>query len=232
MMQAAILCGGLATRLRPLTEKIPKAMILVSGKPFLEHQIMLLRKNGVKDIVLCIGHLAESIEYYFKDGSQYGVKIGYSREEAPLGTGGALKNAGNLLADEFIVVYGDVYLPIDYGKAWEYFKRKGKPALTVVYRNSDKYDISNMDVVGGLVTKYEKEGGEKLTYIDAGVSILSESVLDLLPEGKSSLEREVFPKLIQDKELLAYETKQRFYEIGSPGGLSEFKASEHARLWI
>lgn len=229
-MQAAILCGGLATRLRPLTEKIPKSMIAISGRPFLEHQINLLTGKGVDDIVLCAGYLGDEIEDYFKDGRKLGVALSYSREDEPLGTGGALKNAESLLADEFIVVYGDVYLPIDYQNAWMYFREREKPALTVVYQNFDEYDTSNMDVSGGLVKKYVKKGGDDLTFIDAGVSILSKKILELLPPGKTSLEESVFPRLIKEGELLAYETKQRFYEIGSPKGLREFKDSEYARL--
>lgn len=229
-MQAVILCGGLATRLRPLTEKIPKSMIKISGKPFLEHQINLLRKNDVDDIVLCVCYLAETIEEYFGNGRKLGVPIRYSREDEPLGTGGALRNAESLLDSEFIVVYGDVYLPINYRKVWDYFIEREKPALTVVYQNFDEYDTSNMDVSGGLVKKYVKKDGDDLTYIDAGVSILSKKILEFLPAGKTSLEEAVFPKLIKEGDLLAYETKQRFYEIGSSRGLEEFKSCEHARL--
>ena len=118
-MQIAVLCGGQATRLYPITKTIPKSMVLVAGKPFLEHQIYLFKKNKIFDIVLCAGFLADQIEEYFGNGKKFGVNIKYSVEKEKLDTGGALKNAIHLLDDQFFIIYGDSYLTIDYRPIYE-----------------------------------------------------------------------------------------------------------------
>ena len=224
-MQMVVLAGGLATRLEPLIQKIPKSMLLIHGKPFLEYQLDLLKQKGILDIVLCIGHLGQQIRDYFKDGKEFGVQIRYSEEkERLLGTGGALKKAQNLLEPEFFVMYGDSYLPIDYFKVFSYFKKFNKSGLVVVYKNFNRYDKSNVILENNLIKVYDKKKREKdMIYIDAGVSILKKEVFDIIPENQFvSLER-VFQDLIKRKELLAFETEERFYEIGSIAGLKEFK---------
>src|SRR5690348_17236437 len=133
-MQMAILAGGLATRLRPITETIPKSMVPVQGKPFLEHQIALVRAHGVTDLVLCVGHLYQPIEAYFGDGSRFGLRIRYSVEaDRLLGTGGALKQAEPLLEDRFFLMYGDSYLLYDYAEVMA--RARDHEALMVVYHN-------------------------------------------------------------------------------------------------
>jgi len=220
-MQVAILCGGLATRLRPLTGRIPKSMIEIKGKPFLEHQIGLLKENGLTDVVLCVGYLADSIKSYFDTGKAFGVAIQYSEEEEPLGTGGALKNAKGMLEDEFFVLYGDSYLPIDYREVWHHFKKFNKLGLMTVYKNCGRLEPSTIFIQNGFVTEFNKENPKKeMAHMEFGLNILKKEVLDLV--GKTVFPiGDYFNVLIAKKQLLALEVNQRFYEIGSPEGLRE-----------
>lgn len=225
MMQAVILAGGLGTRLKPLTEEIPKSMIQIQGKPFLEHQLNLLRQGGISDIVLCVGYLGEKIKEYFGDGKEFGVKIKYSEEtEKLLGTAGALENARDLLDDTFFATYGDAYLILDYRGVMGYFKKFNKLGLMVVLKNFDRYDKSNVVVEGDLIKVYDKQRrAPDMVYIDFGVSVLRKKALDLVPKGKVIDLGEFYHELIRRKELLAFETQQRFYEVGSQNGLEEFE---------
>ena len=221
-MQAVILAGGLATRLRPLSEKNPKSMVLVNKKPFLEYQLDLFKRSGVFDVLLCVGHLGDSIEEYFGDGKKFGVNLTYSRERKRLlGTAGALKNAEKLLEKEFFLIYGDSYLPMNYREPLKLFHSLDKMGLNVVYKNHDKYEKSNMAVKDALVVKYSKDRGKDLMYIDAGLSIFKKRVLELIPSNQVFQLTEVFNELIRKRELLAFETKRRFYQIGSFEGLEE-----------
>ena len=176
-MQAVIFCGGLAKRLRPLTEKIPKSMIEINGKPFLEYQIEILRKNNIKDILLCIGFLGEQIKEYFGDGEKLGVDIKYSEEkEKLLGTGGALKNAMYLLEEKFFTMYGDSFLLFNFKNAYRYFNNFNKMGLMVVYRNCNQFGLSNVKVRGNYVTNYYTgKNKRRLVYIDYGLSIFKKS---------------------------------------------------------
>lgn len=223
-MQVVILAGGLATRLRPLTANIPKSMVRIKGKPFLEYQLELLRSNGLSDIVLCVGYLSDQIKEYFRDGKDFEVKIEYSEEKELLDTGGALKNAEELLEEKFFVMYGDSYLPFDYNGAARYFEKFNKKGLMVVYKNYNKYDKSNVVIKNNLVVEYDKKKQSRnMIYIDYGVSILRKKVLDGYPKGKAFSLEMLFKKLILEKELLAFETKIPFYEIGSFEGLRRFE---------
>jgi MurNAc alpha-1-phosphate uridylyltransferase len=224
-MQVAILAGGLATRLRPLTTTTPKSMILVYGKPFLEYQLEFLKQDGIKDIVLCVGYLKEKIESYFGNGSQFGVHIQYSVEERSLlGTAGALRNALDLLDDTFFVMYGDSYLFLNFNEIWRYFHQFEKSALMVVYKNENRYDRSNVSINGNFVQNYNKtEPTPDMEYIDYGVSLLRKKVLESIPENEYYPLETVFSSLIAHQELLSYPTNQRFYEIGSKEGLKEFQ---------
>ena len=224
-MQVVILAGGAATRLRPLTETVPKSMLPVSGKPFLEHQIALLRSHGISNIVLCVGYLAHMIMDYFEDGSKFGVRLVYSQEgELLLGTGGAVRNAAPLLEEDFAVTYGDSYLMIDYSDLFRTFRDSGLPATMVVYRNEDRWDRSNVVVEGGKVAFYNKgERPPNTVYIDAGLSVFRKQTLCLLPsENPVGLDR-LLHDLTKLNLLGAYETQQRFYEIGSFSGLQELR---------
>lgn len=223
-MQAVILAGGLGIRLRPLTDGIPKPMVLIHGKPFLEYQIELLRRHGIGSIVLCVGHLGHMVKEHFGDGSRFGVDIRYSEEgERLLGTAGALKRAEPLLDDEFFLIYGDSYLLLDYAAVMAYFLRQDRLALMVTYRNENRYERSNVAAADGFVKVYDKERQTpEMVYINYGVSVLrKEALLYVPPRGVYSQE-ELYGRFIQERQLLAYETDQRFYEVGSPDGLAEF----------
>ncbi len=218
-MQAVILAGGLGTRLWPLTKEVPKPMVPVAGKPYLERQLQLLAVQGIRDIVLLTGYLGEQIEQYFADGSGLGLSVRYSRERQSVGTGGALRDARALLDENFLVIYGDSYLPIDYACVLSGLR---SPGLVVVFR--DRMGITNVPPnialdADGMVTRYDKiaRNDSDLRYIEAGVLALRREVLDLIPgEGTVSLEQQIFPVLIARRQLAGYVTTQRFYDIGTP----------------
>jgi NDP-sugar pyrophosphorylase family protein len=223
-MQVVILAGGLATRLGHLTKDLPKSLVEMQGRPFLEYQLDLLRRAGIRNIVLCVGHLGRQIEGYFGDGQKHGVSIRYSYEDTPLGTAGALKNAVSMLGDVFCCMYGDSYLSVDFPAVMRYFEAHDKLALMTVFENHDRFDKSNTAVKGNLVSKYDKQKkNREMFYIDYGVSVFRKRVLDMVPDGRFYSLEDLFPRLIALKELIAYEVTERFYEIGSPQGLRDFK---------
>lgn len=224
-MQIVILCGGLATRIKPITKKIPKSMVLIQGKPFLWHQINLLKKNGIYDIVLCIGYKGEQIEKYFGGGGKFGVNIQYSKDgKKLLGTGGAIKKAEPLLEDIFLTMYGDSYLPFDFQKAIDFFKKSNTMGLMAVFKNTDWHESSNVEVGNNLVKSYSKKRKTKeMKYLDYGLSIFKKEALQYIPKNKFYDLSELHKTVVKKKELLAYIAKQRPCEIGSFKGLEEFK---------
>lgn len=224
-MQLVILAGGLGTRLGPLTAQTPKSLVPVLGKPFLEHQIQLVRRAGIKRLVLCIGHYGEQIVKRFGDGSAYSVEIAYSREgDELLGTGGALKNAEGLLDDAFMMMWGDSYLLLDYADIWRTFQNQDLPAMMVVYRNQNKRVPSNVVVVQGKVTVYDKWSQDPAKeFIDEGLTCLRKEVLQRVPADQPFAIEQVFQELAAEGNLAAYETSQPFYEVGSPEGIAELE---------
>jgi NDP-sugar pyrophosphorylase family protein len=224
-MQCVILAGGLATRLGQITETIPKSMVRIHCRPFLEYQIELLKRNGIRDIVLCVGHLSEKIEQYFEDGSRFDVEIRYSREEKGLlGTGGAVKNAERLLDSEFFLMYGDSYLPIDFAKVLRYFKTRGISACMTVFRNRSLYEKSNVLFKAGIVEVYDKKTWRpEMEYIDYGLIIVTREVLSRIPPGVPFDLADLLSELARHRQLYGYEVYDRFYEIGSIGGLQDFE---------
>ena len=224
-ISVAILAGGLATRLRPITEKIPKSLVPVAGKPFLAHQLELLRSRGIHRAVLCVGYLGEMVRRDFGDGEKYGVKLDYSLDgEKLLGTGGAIKRALPLLGDEFFVLYGDSYLPVEYAPIAEFFQRSGKLGCMTVYRNEGKYDTSNVVFAGGEIKVYDKKAKlPEMRHIDYGLSLFKRSAFDAFPASQPFDLADVMGKLVREKQLAGYEVRERFYEIGSPAGLAELE---------
>ena len=224
-MQVVILVGGLATRLRPLTNKMPKSLIQIRGKNFLEYQLDFLKKGGVKNVILCVGYLGDEIKSFFGNGKRFGINIKYSYEsQYLLGTAGALRNAKDLLEDEFFVMYGDSYLFLDFIAIKSYFKRFNNLGLMVVYKNYDRYDTSNVAIEDNLVKRYGKRQRAKdVVYIDYGASILKKKAMELVPKNQAYSLEELFTELIKQEELLAYKVNKRFYQIGSHEGLAEFK---------
>jgi len=224
-MQMVILAGGLATRLRPLTLKLPKSMLQIKGRPFLEYQLELLKEYEIKDILLCVGYKGELIKNHFGDGRKFGVNLSYSFDgDKLLGTAGALKKARKLLGENFFLMYGDSYLPYDYQEIERHFRDSVKLSLMVAYRNQNRFDKSNLLIQDGMIKLYDKTlQGENLEYIDAGLSILKKEVLNLVPEEEPYDLEELYRTLISEEEMSAFEVKQRFYQIGSFEGFEEFK---------
>jgi NDP-sugar pyrophosphorylase family protein len=221
----AILAGGLATRLRPITEKTPKSLVPVAGRPFLAHQLEMLHARGIRRVVLCIGHLGEMIQRDFGDEA-FGVKLDYSFDgEKLLGTGGAIKRALPKLGREFFVLYGDSYLPVQYAPVAETFHRSGKLGLMTVYRNEGKYDASNVVFRDGEIMVYDKKAKlPEMRHIDYGLSLFKSSVFAAYPAEEKFDLAEVMGKLVREKQLAGYEVPERFYEMGSPAGLAELEA--------
>jgi NDP-sugar pyrophosphorylase family protein len=224
-MQMVIICGGLGTRLGHLTKYTPKSMIPIEGKPFLEYQIENLKKQSITDIVLCVGYLSEKIEEYFANGDKFGVNIKYSFDkEKPLGQIGAVKNAETLLKETFFIMYGDSYISADLHKLHNLFMQHDKPALMVVYKNNDKYDRSNVIFQDNMVIGYgEKDRTRDMIYIDYGTSVLRKKALEIVPKDNLYSTEQFFSELVKKHELLAYESQERFYHIGNPEALEEFR---------
>ena len=221
----AILAGGLATRLRPITEKIPKSLVPVAGKPFLAHQLALLHARGIRRVVLCVGYLGEMIQHDFGHGSAFGLQLEYSFDGPQLlGTGGAVKQALPLLGDEFFVLYGDSYLPVEYRSVAEFFRRSGKLGCMTVYRNEGRYDTSNVVFGAGEIAVYDKKNRKpEMRHIDYGLSLFKASVFNSYPPNQPFDLAAVMGKLVQEKQLAGYEVHERFYEMGSPAGLAELE---------
>ena len=224
-MQAAILAGGLGTRLRPLTEKVPKAMIPVDGRPFLEYEVALLKENKIDDLVLCLGYLGEQVEEHFGDGKKFGVKIRYSYDgKELLGPIGGLKSAEPLLGSRFFVTYGDAYLRMDYAGMMEALRLSGRLAAMAVYRNEGRFGKSDVVAEGGLVTAYDKKRMlPGMAWVNFGVSAMKKRALAGVRPGESCDEESFYGGLVKRGQLLAYETFERFYEIGSERSLDEFR---------
>lgn len=219
----AILAGGLSTRLRPATDKTPKSLLPVAGEPFLIHQMRLLHSRGLRRIVLCVGYLGEMIKAEVGDGSSLGLQIAYSFDRPTLlGTGGALKHALPRLGGQFLVMYGDSYMPIDYSAIVEAFVLSKKPALMTVFENENRWDASNVWFEAGEIHRYDKKlCTAEMRYIDYGIAVLSAEVFASFPNDQAFDLADVYSRLVSEKQMAAYEVKQRFYEIGSREGLAE-----------
>ena len=221
-----ILAGGLATRLRPITEKIPKSLVSVAGEPFLAHQLRLLHSRGVRKAVMCVGYLGEMIEQEVGDGAAFGIELRYSFDGPKLlGTGGALRQALPMLGEEFFVLYGDSYLPIDYAAVLETFHASGQPGLMTVFRNEGAWDTSNVHFENGRIVRYDKrERSPEMRHIDYGLGVFRSSVFAERPAGEAFDLADVQRGLVAKDALAGHEVFQRFYEMGSHSGLAELEA--------
>ena len=223
MPALALLTGGLATRLRPHTLKVPKALINVAGEPFIAHQLRLLRRERVSRVVLCLGYLGEQIEAFVGDGSQFGVAVDYCYDGPKfLGTGGALRNALPHLGPEFLVMYGDTWLDTAFAPIVAAFYNSGKPALMTVFRNEGRWDVSNVWYENGVIQRYDKvERVPQMQHIDWGLSVVKANLLARQPADTSFDLAKIYAELSRRDQLAGYEVTTRFYEIGSPNGLCE-----------
>jgi N-acetyl-alpha-D-muramate 1-phosphate uridylyltransferase len=223
MLPVVILAGGLATRLRPLTDTIPKALVELNGKPFVEHQLLLLRERGVTRVVFCLGYRAEQIRECVGNGLRFGLQIDYSLDGPRLlGTAGAVRQALPLLGTKFFLLYGDSYLPCDYGKVEDAFLESGKLGLMTVFRNEGRFDASNVEFSSGHILEYSKKSlTARMQHIDYGLGALSSRAFEALPEGDPCDLATVYRDLLRREELAGFEVQQRFYEIGSAEGIIE-----------
>jgi MurNAc alpha-1-phosphate uridylyltransferase len=222
-LPVAILAGGLATRLHPITETIPKALVDVAGAPFIVRQLDYLRRQGVGRVVMCVGFLGELIEAVVGNGAAMGLSVSYSQDWPNLlGTGGALKQALPLLDSQFLVLYGDSYLPIDFPAIERGFLASGKPALMTVQRNADRWDKSNVLFRDNVIVEYNKRAPTPdMKHIDYGLGAISARVLaDEVTTGPFDL-ADIYHRLSLSGQLAGYEVHERFYEIGSHQGLAE-----------
>jgi N-acetyl-alpha-D-muramate 1-phosphate uridylyltransferase len=222
-LPVAILAGGLATRLRPLTETVPKILLTIAGKPFLDYQLASLREQNLCDVVVCAGFLGEKIQEEFGDGRRHGVRIRYSLDGPDLlGTGGAVRRALPLLGGSFFVLYGDSLLQVDYAAVASAFFHSGRSALMTVFKNRDQWDASNVEYADGEIKEYnKKQRTSRMTYIDYGLGVYRSSVFEAYPATVPFDLADVLQDLAARKELAGYEAENRFYEIGSFAGLEE-----------
>jgi len=223
--QIVILAGGLGTRLRPLTEKCPKPMVPVAGKPFLFWQIEDLKAQGFKKILLLVAYLGEQVEAHFGDGREFGVQISYSFEPEPLGTGGALRHAFEKLEAEFILLNGDSFLKAPLTEMLTSFHAGGCDAMVSVYNNRIAVPvIPNIQTAAGKVVAYRKDAGLASGFdkIDSGIYIVKRSLLEKKAEPRFQL-ADLWPPLIAQGRLGAFSVDERFYDIGTPERLKEFE---------
>jgi NDP-sugar pyrophosphorylase family protein len=223
LLPAAILAGGLATRLRPVTEKLPKSLVDVLGEPFIAHQLRLLRAAGIGRVVISLGYLGEMVRDFVGDGSRFGLTAQYVFDgDRLLGTGGALKNALPLLGEAFFVVYGDSYLPCDYRQAQERFLQSGRQALMTVFCNEGKWDTSNVEFAQGTLVAYDKKHRTpRMRHIDYGLGVFRASAFDLVPAGEPYDLADLYQALLAQGQVEGLEVFERFYEVGSFAGIKE-----------
>jgi len=222
-MKVVILAGGLGTRLGALARGLPKAMIMVAGRPWLEYVIESFAAHELREFVFLVGHHADVIESHFRRGDAFGVRIEYSREKQLLGTGGAIREASHLIGDRFLLTYGDVLRRFDYDR---FVDEHPDNCLAIYPRLSE----GNTDAANGVITRFDKSAKD-LPYVDAGFSVMRRDVIDLLPpDGSCSFEQEVYSKLASRRELEAEVVNHDFYDIGTPEELAKTRADLEAEL--
>jgi len=223
MFPVAVLAGGLATRLRPITRTIPKALVDVAGKPFIVRQLNYLREQQIERVVLCVGYLGDLIQGAVGDGRNFGIKVSYSADgESLLGTGGALAKAIPQLGNEFFVLYGDSFLPIKFSAAQEAYQSSGQDALMTVLRNNNRWDTSNVLYSNGTIQEYNKrKPREEMNHVDYGLGVVSRKVFEPYSDGIPFDLADIYHNLSLKGKLAGLEVHERFYEIGSHVGLKE-----------
>lgn len=222
MPPIAVIAGGLATRMKPLTEKIPKSMLEVAGEPFIAHQLRLFVRERINRVVLCLGYLGEMVRDFVGDGARFGLEVAYSFDGTPLmGTGGAVRRALPFLGPEFLVTYGDSYLDIPYAPIVDAFRTSGTTALMTVFHNAGQWDTSNVEFVDGRILDYTKQPTDRMAHIDYGLSMLTAETFAKTPADAPFDLAILYQRLVRENRMAGFEVSQRFYEIGSPAGLKE-----------
>ncbi|HET7697871.1 MAG TPA: nucleotidyltransferase family protein [Vicinamibacterales bacterium] len=222
-LPVAILAGGLATRLGDVTARRPKALVEIAGRPFAEHQIVLLRRHGIHEIVFLVGHLGEMVRDAIGDGTRWGIRVRYVFDgPRPLGTGGAIRNALPALGRRFFVLYGDSYLECDYLAVARAFAESGRPALMTVCLNDNRWDRSNVRFEAGRIAAYDKSGRTPgMRHIDYGLGVFTSEVFEAYDADRAFDLAAVYQDLLARGDLAGLDIPGRFYEIGSPAGLEE-----------
>jgi NDP-sugar pyrophosphorylase family protein len=229
---AAILAGGLATRLGRVTQTTPKALLVVAGRPFIDHQLDLLRQNGIREVVLCLGHLGEMVRRHVGEGRAFGVRVQYSFDgDQLLGTGGAIRRALPMLGNLFWVMYGDSYMDISYPAVLEALDARPEAlGLMTILQNEGRWDKSNVLFAGGRLLRYDKKtASPEMRHIDYGVALLRRRAAERIGEGKCDL-ADLYSEMVSRGEMIGYEVSRRFYEIGTPASLAEADAYLTTRL--
>ena len=223
MLPVVILAGGLAKRLYPTTRTIPKALIPLNGRPFIAHQLALLKEKGVMQVVLCVGNLGTLIEEFVGDGSQWGLEVRYSYDgDVLLGTAGAIRKAADILPEAFMILYGDSYLDIDFEPVVQQFNAEKLPVLMTVYRNRNAFDTCNIIMKDGKVFRYNKKSPDPtMEYIDYGLIVIQKEVFDPYPANEPFDLSLVLSRMADSGLVAGYEVRKRFYEIGSISGIKE-----------
>lgn len=225
MFPVAILAGGLATRLRPLTEKIPKSLIEINQEPFILHQLRLLKAQGINKLILCLGFLGEEIEALLGTGEEFGMELQYSYDGPQLlGTGGSLKKALPLLDENFFVLYGDSYLPCNFKAVQDSFVEQRKPGLMTVFRNEGQWDKSNIEFSEEVIRVYDKvKQTPAMHYIDYGLGVFNKKAFELVPDEEVYDLALLYQDLLKQQQLAAFEVSERFYEMGSLAGIEALR---------
>lgn len=228
-MQAILLCGGMGTRLRSVVADRPKPMADICGKPFLQYLLEMLRDKGITEVIFALGYMGEMIEEYFQDGSAFGLKIAYSYEEEPLGTGGAIRNAlPKILEEEVLVLNADTYFPMDYQGLYRFHQENdGDFSLaTRAVPDISRYGAVRRDAAGRILAWNEKlgDGGQPLAgEINGGIYVMKKSLIAEIPEGKQSLEQDCIPKwLSEGKRIFGLPFEGYFMDIGIPKDYQQF----------
>ena len=228
-MQAILLCGGMGTRLRSVVSDRPKPMADICGKPFLQYLLEMLRDKGITEVIFALGYMGEMIEEYFQDGSAFGLKISYSYEEEPLGTGGAIRNAlPKILEEEVLVLNADTYFPMDY-QGLLCFHQENDGDFSLATRgvpDISRYGAVRRDAAGRILAWNEKlgDGGQPLAgEINGGIYVMKKSLIAEIPEGKQSLEQDCIPKwLSEGKRIFGLPFEGYFMDIGIPKDYQQF----------
>lgn len=222
---AAILAGGLAKRLRPMTKGIPKSLVDVQGEPFIAHQLRLLSSRGITRVILCVSYLGEMIQEAIGDGKRFGLQVEFSFDGPRLlGTAGAIKKALPLLGPSFFILYGDSYLPCDYREVQSKFNQSARMALMTVFQNDGRWDQSNVEFEGGKILAYDKQKPtSRMRHIDYGLGVFQRTAFEKVSADHPYDLAKLYQDLRHQDELAGYEVRERFYEVGSFAGLEEMR---------
>ena len=224
VLPTLILAGGLARRISPLSDTTPKSLININEKPFIFYQLEDLSRQGIKKVILCVGHLSNQIKDAVGDGKKFGLKICYSEDgREQLGTGGSINKALPLAGNHFMVLYGDSFVSLNYKKIIKEYFHHNKPTLMTIYRNKDLYDKSNVSILNNNLIEYNKKNPKKtMSLVDYGLSVISRESFKRYAKDQFDLS-DYYEYQSENSNLVGYEVFERFYEIGSLEGIRETK---------